>query len=211
MMFAPSRFTAPPRPAFGRFAATVQAEPQTRTTTKAEARHMRQARLAAEVIPELPNPGESLHVILAGEIDLCSVVLAVLPRVRCTHLRLTTLAMSTRNMTELLGVLENNPAMRFTLIVSEFYKSHNKEAWQEFTSNLAEFPGAKATAARVHLKLVGFEIENAVPVIIESSADLRRNGNAEFAAVHRDEALHRFYAEFIDRMASSRHDEKEGR
>jgi len=208
-MFAATvtNFASFPRPAFGRHAATV-AEPATRTTTRADAKHMRQARLAADVLPELPNPGESLHVILSGEIDLCSVVLSLLPRVRCLHLRLTTLAMSKRNMTEILGALENFPAMRFTLIVSEFYRSHNKDAWEEFLENLVEFPNAKASAARVHLKLVGIEIDGDVPVIAESSANLRRNGGLEFLAVHRDAALHRFYAEFIDRMVSAQHGEE---
>ena len=200
-MFEPTalNFAAVPRPAFGRAA---QHLPATTAKTKADQRHMRQARDAATVLPNLPAVGESFHVILPGTVDLCSIVIAQLRKVRCRHLRLTTLAMSKRNMADLIGVLEADRTMKFTLIVSEYYKSHNKDQWAEFKNNLSEFPNALATAARVHLKIVLMDLAPEVPAVWESSANLRRNGCAEFLAVHRAADLHRFYAEFIDRTAS---------
>ncbi len=47
--------------------------------------------------------------------------------------------------------------------------------------------------------MVLMDLDNDVPAVWEASANLRRNGCSEFIAVHRDAALHDFYAEFIDR------------
>jgi hypothetical protein len=66
MDFAPPlAFAAIPRPAFGTAAQPLDAPP--RKTTKADRRYMRAAKTAAELLPELPQPGCSfrdfLHVM----------------------------------------------------------------------------------------------------------------------------------------------------
>lgn len=196
-------FAATPRPAFGRAAPNLPPLP-TVAKIKADAIYAKQAKTAAEVLPELPAVGESLHVMLTnGECDLCSVIVATIARVKCRHLRLSTLAMSKRNAAELLGMLETQPEFRFTLILSEYFRSHNREAFTEFQEQLQEYPNTKIGAARVHCKLVLMDLLPEVPAVWESSANLRRNGCSEFIAVQRSAELHDFYAGFIDRWADS--------
>src|SRR3954470_7043127 len=83
MLATPARldFGAIPRPAFGRAAQHLSAAP-TPARARAAARHRHAARTAAELLPELPAPGESVHALMTGHFDLCQVITAVVDRHR---------------------------------------------------------------------------------------------------------------------------------
>ena len=147
-MFAPSRFMAPPRPAFGRAAQHV-AEEAKPIRSKAEARYQRAARTAAELLPELPGRGESIHALMLGTFDLMQVIVATMRLVpTCRHLRIATLCFSKRNAAEMFGMLETYPALRLTLLVSSFFKSHNAELFESFADDLADFTGLRHDGRR---------------------------------------------------------------
>src|SRR6516162_10109930 len=87
---------SPTRPAAGDFRQRAHA-------FKARLRRSAQLRKAAEVIPHLPGPGESLHTLLTGFFDFALVLTCVL-RSRpcpCEHARIATLSFSRRNTEEL--------------------------------------------------------------------------------------------------------------
>src|SRR5436190_248440 len=121
----PLSFAGIPRPAFGRAAQHLDAPP--RLATKAERRYQRAAKTAAELLPELPAPGESVHCLMLGTFDLCQVVTATakrLPTLR--RLRIATLCYSKRNVAELCSLLDTrgeNP-LPLTLLVSVFFREH---------------------------------------------------------------------------------------
>ena len=58
----PPNFATVPRPAFGTAARHLAAVPS-RATTKAERRYQRAAKTVAELLPELPQPGEAVHAL----------------------------------------------------------------------------------------------------------------------------------------------------
>src|SRR2546423_696893 len=127
---SPLSFGAIPRPAFGRAAQHLPAHPSP-ARSKAQARYMRAAKTAAELLPELPRPGEAVHALMTGTYDLCQVITATaarLPTLR--QLRIATLCFSKRNAAELLSLLETRPGLRLTLLVSAFFKGHNKELFE---------------------------------------------------------------------------------
>ena len=206
-----TNFGAIPRPAFGR-AAQHQAAPTTQTRTKAEARYHRAAKTAAELLPDLPAIGEAIHCLMLGTFDLCQVISAtVKQRPDCRHLRIATLCFSKRNAAELLGLLESLPALRLTLLVSDFFKGHNKEEFEKFAEGLQEYPDrARITAARTHAKVVAFDLDTADGLVFEGSANLRTNGNREQLAVIRDRGLHDFHAEWIDSLVFADGTQEEG-
>jgi len=81
MEFAPPlSFASIPRPAFGSAAQHLDAPP--RLTTKADRRHVRAAKTAAELLPDLPQPGEAVHALMLGTFDLCQVITATVRRFR---------------------------------------------------------------------------------------------------------------------------------
>jgi hypothetical protein len=142
MDFAPTPvgFVAIPRPAFGRAARHLRATPPPRVT-RAEARYRRAAPTAAELLPELPRPGESVHALMTGTFDLCQVITAVAGRLpACRHLRVATLCLSRRNAADLLGLLDARPGLALTLLTSASFKRHNKDLYEWLAGELAAHP-----------------------------------------------------------------------
>src|SRR5215470_10881986 len=58
---------------------------------RASLRRKAQLRAAAEVLPHLPGPGESVHTLLTGTFDFALVLTCVIQSrsVPCNHLRIT--------------------------------------------------------------------------------------------------------------------------
>ncbi len=205
-MTAPSprvSFAAIPRPAFGRAAQHLPGTPAP-GRTRAEARYQRAARTAAELLPELPRPGEAVHCLMTGTYDLCQVITALagrLPGLR--HLRVATLCFSKRNAAELLGMLEARPGLRLTLLASAFFRGHNKDLFERLAADLAEHPGrARLAAARSHCKVVCFDLGPGDGLVFEGSANLRSNRNREQLTAVRDRGLHDWHAGWIDELVS---------
>lgn len=200
----PTKFGTIPRPAFGRAA---QHEPATASPirTKAEVRHRRAAKTAAELLPELPAIGEAIHCLMLGTFDLANVITATMRLVpSCTHLRIATLCFSKRNAAELLALLEKFPHLRFTMLVSVFFKGHNKELFEKFAEDVKAHPTARLAAARTHAKVVTFDLAEGDGLVFEGSANLRTNGNIEQLTVIRDRGLHDWFAAFLDTMVDAK-------
>lgn len=207
MIFTPTKFAAIPRPAFGRAAQHQPATPPAKRT-KAAARYQRAAKTAAELLPELPAPGEAIHCLMLGTFDLCQVIAATLKLApNCRHLRIATLCFSKRNAAELLGFLETYPALLMTLLVSTFFQGHNKELSERFVEMLKEYPQARMVAARTHAKVVTFDLGEEDGLVFEGSANLRTNGNREQLTAIRDAELCHWHSAWIDSLVNARGEE----
>ena len=198
---APLSFGSIPRPAFGSARQHLDAPTGTppRLTTKADRRYMRAATLAAELLPELPQPGETVHALMLGTFDLCQVIGAtakLLPDL--THLRVATLCYSRRNVKELAALLETRPGLALTLLVSVFFTANNKNGHEQAVAELTAYPNVTIGAARNHCKVVTFDFGTADGLTFEGSANLRSNRNREQLAAIRDRSLHDWHAAWID-------------
>lgn len=207
---ATPRFADIPRPAFGRAAQHLPANPSPKKA-KAEARYVRAAKTAAALLPDLPQPGESVHALMTGRFDLCQVITSVVARLpACRHLRIATLCLSRRNAADLLGLAESRPAMRLTLLTSAFFRGHNKALFEWLAGELADRPNARLAAARSHCKVVCFDLGPGDGVVFEGSANLRTNGNREQLAVIRDWSLHQWHCSWIDELVNADGEEEAG-
>ena len=74
---SPVAFSA--RSGAGRPSAEPDPSAATPARTRAAARRMREARLAADLLPELPAPGETIHALMSGRYDLAQVIVATGP------------------------------------------------------------------------------------------------------------------------------------
>lgn len=197
----PLSFADVPRPAFGSAAQHLDVPP--RLTTRAERRYQRAAKVAAELLPELPAPDESVHCLMLGTFDLCQVITATakrLPALR--HLRIATLCYSKRNVAELCSLLESRKAdpLALTLLVSVFFREHNKELHAHTVGELTQYPAVTVAAARSHCKVVCFDLGAGDGLVFEGSANLRTNKNREQLAAVRDRALHDWHAQWVDAL-----------
>ena len=197
-------FAAVPRPAFGRAARHQPAAPPPRTA-RADARYHRAAKTAAELLPDLPAPGDAVHVLMTGHYDLGQVIAATAARLPdCRHLRVATLCYSKRNAADLLALLDARGAgFRLTLLVSSFFRSHNKELHEWFAGQLKPYPAARLAAARSHCKVACFDLGAGDGLVFEGSANLRANGNREQLTAIRDRGVHDWHAGWIDSLADA--------
>ena len=202
-MFTPTPrvdFSTMPRPAFGMVAAHLDTATP-RVSAKARARQTRAAQLATEALPDLPRPGESIHILMTGYYDLMSLISTTARRLtRCNHLRTATLAMSRRNAAELVDLLAAGKVERLTLILSAFFRAHNKELYDTIATDLEPFPGTTISAARNHAKVATFESPDGW-YVFESSANLRSNRCSEFLTAFNDRGLFQFHNAWIDDRA----------
>jgi hypothetical protein len=193
-------FASIPRPAFGSARQHLDA-PAPRKTTKADHRYQRAARTAAELLPDLPEPGETIHTLMLGTFDLCQVITAVAARhPQLRALRIATLCYSKRNVAELCSLLECRPGLAFILLVSVFHREHNKALHEYAVGELTEYPNVKVAAARSHCKVVCFDLGPGDALVFEGSANLRTNKNREQLTVFRDFELHLWHAAWIDEL-----------
>jgi hypothetical protein len=193
-------FGAIPRPAFGRHAQHVEAKGPGVHNAKATARRAMMFKEARELLSVLPDPGEAVHAIMTGTYDLCVLLAALLDLhpAPCRRLRIATLCFNRRNTVELLGLLESGKIGGLTILASSFFKGHNKGLFETFRDELAAFPGSKIAAARSHAKLALYDFADGTGLMVEGSANLRTNNNAEAVAVIRDRSLHDFFARWVD-------------
>lgn len=160
---------------------------------------------AAEVLTVLPEEGESLHGILLGYFDLCSLLLAMLDKVGspCSRLRIATLSFSKRNVAELAVLLDAGTVRRLDLLTSDFQREHDSEILEFALQELRVKRGQRLAAARSHCKIVSLALDDGRRYVIEGSANLRTSRNAEQFSMSRDDGLHDFYASWFDGMVSA--------
>jgi hypothetical protein len=158
------------------------------------------------------KPGEAIHALMLGTFDLCQVITATAKRLsELRHIRIATLCYSKRNVAELCSLLESrkeNP-LALTLLVSVFFREHNKELHEWAAGELTQYPVVKVGAARSHCKVVCFDLSEADALVFEGSANLRTNKNREQLAAIRDRTLHDWHASWIDDLVSRSDGEKE--
>jgi hypothetical protein len=167
---------------------------------RASLRRQAQLRAAAEVLPHLPGPGESVHTLLTGTFDFL-VVLACVIRSRpapCEVLRLATLAFSRRNTQEMCRLLDGRLVGRLTLLCSDFMAKSNPAIYQGAVEELARQRGQTVGSARCHAKVSCLAFADGLRLVFEGSANLRTNKNVEQMTAVNDAGLHDWHAAWID-------------
>jgi hypothetical protein len=167
---------------------------------RAGLRRKAQLRRAAEVIPHLPGPGESLHALLTGYFDFALVLTCVLRSrpLPCEALRVATLSFSKRNVQEMAGWIDGGLVKRLVLLSSDFMKEGNPATYFGAVKELAEQRGLTVAAARCHAKVACLHFGDGLKLVFEGSMNLSTNRNVEQMAVINDSGLHDWHAGWID-------------
>ncbi len=167
---------------------------------------MRQVREAAQLCPELPATGEHVHCLMLGFFDLCQVITDVCRRTRPRALRIATLCWNKRNVLDLAGMMADRTGdpLPLTLIVSDFFRTHNKELVRQTQDELGQFGPVKIVPTRSHAKVTAFDLGPGDGLVMEGSANLRTNRNTEQLTIIRDRAVHDWHAAWIDKLAEGK-------
>jgi hypothetical protein len=184
---------SPTRPAAGDFRRRAR-------EFKASLRRKAQLRKAAEIIPHLPGPGESLHTLLTGYFDFALVLTCVLRSrpVPCDHARIATLSFGPKNTQEMARWLDEGLVRCLTLLCADFMAKASPKVYFGAVAELVERRGQTVGAARCHAKVVTLAFADGLRLSFEGSANLRTNRNLENLSVVNDPGLHDFHAAWID-------------
>lgn len=171
--------------------------------TRTNRRRMACLKEARDVLPVLPAEGETLHAIMTGTYDLMHLIIVLLDRLGspCQQLRIATLSLLARNVTEMASLLDAGKVQRLDLLASDFFSRHDKAIFNELVQELSS-RGQRVAAARSHCKVVCLALEDGRKYLLEGSANLRTNKNQEQFALTWDAALHDWYAVWLDDMVS---------
>src|SRR5207237_394411 len=122
---------------------------------RASLRRKAQLKRAADVVPHLPEPGESLHTLLTGYFDFALVLTCVLRSrpVPCEALRVATLSFSKRNVQEMARWLDEGLVRSLIVLCSDFMAEGNPETYYGAVKELAEGRGQTVASARCHAKV----------------------------------------------------------
>jgi hypothetical protein len=167
---------------------------------RASLRRKAQLRKAAEVLPNLPGPGESLHTLLTGYFDFALVLTCVLRSrpAACEHARIATLSFGPKNTQEIARWLDERLVARVTLLCADFMAKASPKVYQGAVRELVEQRGQVVGSARCHAKVVTLAFADGLRLTFEGSANLRTNRNMENLCVVNDPGLHDWHAQWID-------------
>jgi hypothetical protein len=196
------------RTVFGRAAGVESpAGGQPNLRGKALARHQREAKLAADLCPQLPEPGEHVHCLMLGYFGLAPVIADVAARTNPRAVRIATLCWSMKNVEHLAGMMERRHAvgdpLPLTIVVSDFFRQHNKELVRHTRERLEPFGGVRIVPCRSHAKVTTFDLGPGDGLTFEGSANLRTNRNVEQLTIIRGRDTHDWHAAWIDRIAGA--------
>ncbi len=190
--------------------ARAEDAPRRAAEFRASLRRRAQLKRAAEVVPHLPGPGESLHTLLTGYFDFALVLTCVL-RSRpapCEALRVATLSFSKKNVQEMAGWLDEGLVQRLVLLASDFMKEGNAETYRRAVRELAGQRGQAGGSARCHAKVACLHFADGLKLAFEGSMNLSTNRNLEQMAVINDAGLHDWHAHWIEQKAREHGEEK---
>jgi hypothetical protein len=167
---------------------------------RANLRRRAQLKAAADVLPHLPSPGESMHALLTGTFDFLLVLTVVIQSrpVPCETLRLATLAFSRRNVAELCRLLDSRLVGKLSLLASDFMAKSNAAVFNGALEELAKARGQTVASARCHCKVACLAFADGTRLVFEGSANLRTNKNIEQITCINDRELHDWHAAWID-------------
>jgi len=158
---------------------------------------------AAQALDRLPEPGETFHVVMAGNFDAFDLVPAVLrlaAPATIAVLNIATLGFNQRNTATLVALLDDGQVGRCTFICSTYFRSMSdgEPVYDELYTALTTRPGGHRIAAiRSHAKILLFELTDGRCFTWESSANLRSCRNIEQATLTHDRDLLDFHREWI--------------
>jgi hypothetical protein len=171
---------------------------------RAHRRRFAALKAAGEALDVLPAEGESLHAIMTGLYDLLHLLIVLLGRFAspCATMRVGTLSLSRRNVQEMAALLDDGKVRRLDLLTSDFFRKHDDDIFAELVQEF-HARGQRVAAARSHAKVVTMALEDGRRYVLEGSANLRTNHNAEQFALARDPDLHGFYDAWLAGMVSA--------
>jgi hypothetical protein len=153
-------------------------------------------------IGRLPERGEAFHLVTAGGYSLWHIVKAtqqLAAPATIARLSIATLGFSRQNLEELAAAMDAGQIGAVDFLYSLYFKSNEREVCERLTHELTSRV-ARVLAMRTHCKMILMELSDGRTLVVESSANLRSNGNIENVTMIHDRPLIDFRAGWLNSL-----------
>jgi len=175
-----------------------------RTAARRLLRRALQEEAVAEILPELPGPGESVHIIANGKYDFWLYVPHMLGLLGTpARLWASTWTMNRGNVLELLELYDQGSLTAITILTGLYFKRRESAVYATLLEGI-QARGQRYLALKNHAKLILLEAAGA-HLVVEGSANFTANPRIEQYVITHDEQLLRFHASWIDEAVEGRH------
>lgn len=156
----------------------------------------------------MPEPGETIHIILSGLWRTWDLVPVCLGLAKCVadEVILTTLGYDRKTIDGVLSLLDSGAVRRFDFVTSAMFDAQNKSLADEFRTEMAN-RGQRVIGIRNHTKIMLLGLADGRRFVIESSGNLRSCHSMEQSAITCDAGLYAFHSQWIGECftATDRH------
>lgn len=157
----------------------------------------------AEIVPDLPEPGESIHIVANGRYDFWLYVPHLLELLGVpAQGRFSTWTMNRGNVLELLELYDHGRLLSVLMFTGLYFKRRESAVYATLLEGLQE-RGQRYLAFKNHTKLILLE-GGGHHLVVEGSANFTANPRVEQYVFTNDEALHAFHASWMEELAGGR-------
>lgn len=154
----------------------------------------------SEIIPELIVPGDSWHVMSAGDVDSLSYIAHIIEREPLDYLLFSSWCMVTEDVERFAKWIADGRLGRLDAYVGEIFPNQYSDA-HALLCDVCRTIGGRVAVFRNHSKIYAGQ-NSRFSFAIESSANINTNPRAEQTAIHASAELFDFYKRYFDGIKS---------
>lgn len=154
---------------------------------------------AAKTLARLPEPNETVHVLMSGNFagwDWVRAVIDLASPAFVRHLAVATLGFNAENAHELLTLIDDRTIRGVDFLCSHYFKSTTPETFGPLEEALVK-RGQRIRATRNHAKLILMQMSDGRSIVIDGSMNLRSCRNVEQVNITDSGELYLFYLDYI--------------
>jgi hypothetical protein len=154
----------------------------------------------------LPEPGEDLTLIMAGNwhgSDLIGAILQLSEPAKIETLDIATLGFNKQQAIRIMQMIDAGEIGRCRFVVSAMFRDQNHEEYKFLADGLAA-RGQTIGSGQNHTKLLLFKMTNGLTYAVHGSLNLRRCHAYEQMAISTSATLYAFFERFVDDFLAGR-------
>ena len=169
-------------------------------TTKRTYQNLLKLKAALDLLGDLPDPNETIHMVVAGNFrtwDLVPAMLSLKKPLPIIELYLATLSYNRDTLNELIDLIDESRIGLVTLITSVYDRANDPDRFN-FARDELTSRGHRILAMRNHCKLILASFSDGTFYVSESSANLRSHSTTEQIALTNDTGLYAFHRQWME-------------
>jgi hypothetical protein len=155
----------------------------------------------SDIFQELPDNGESLHLISNGHFDYFTfvpLILDMLPQKYCVHFYGSTWTMSRQNVLDLFDYFDNAKVGQISIFTGLYFKRRESAVYATLLEGI-QSRKQRYIAFKNHAKIMLFNHQDTY-LTVEGSANFTANPRLEQTTITNDKALWQFHVDWMEEI-----------